>query len=291
VTAKCPIPAIPEDSDVLGSVPVTAHQAALEGQLRQLAGTVEKVRGLRAGLAQGQAPAAGELVRLLEPAAELCAAFDLPWPWGGERFELRGVRPLTYIGPLGSVKTRLARRLAEVLPGAAFLSLDRLADGGMAARARLLHGPASFELDPPDAAEVGRRRTAVLAGDYPCLVAEDGDGTVLGYAYASAYRTRPAYRFAVEDSVYVAPGAGRRGVGRALLPALLARLEAGGWRQVVAVIGDSGNLPSIGLHRACGFRHAGVLPAVDWKHGRWVDSVLMTRPLGPGADVPPPEGR
>ena len=155
----------------------------------------------------------------------------------------------------------------------------------------VLHGLASFELAPPDAAEVGRRRAAVLAGGYPYLVAEDGDGTVLGYAYASAYRTRPAYRFAVEDSIYVAPDAGRRGVGRALLPALLAQLETGGWRQVVAVIGDSANLPSIDLHRAFGFRHAGVLPAVGWKHGRWVDSVLMTRPLGPGADAPPPDGR
>jgi len=122
---------------------LAAHQAALKSQLRQLAGTVEKVRGLRAGLAQGQAPAAGELVRLLEPAAELCAAFDLPWSWGGERFELRGVRPLTYIiGPLGSGKTRLAQYLAETLPGAAFLGLDRLADGGMTARARLDADPA-----------------------------------------------------------------------------------------------------------------------------------------------------
>lgn len=117
---------------------LAVHQAALEGQLHQLAGTVEKLRGLRAGLAQGQAPVARELVRLLEPATELRAAFDLPWPWGGERFELRGVRPLTYIiGPLGSGKTRLARCLAEALPGAAFLDLDRLADGGMAARALL----------------------------------------------------------------------------------------------------------------------------------------------------------
>lgn len=153
------------------------------------------------------------------------------------------------------------------------------------------HGLASFELDPPDAAEMGRRRAAVLGGGYPYLVAQDAGGTVLGYAYASAYRTRPAYRFAVENSVYVAPDAGRRGVGRALLPELLARLEAGGWRQVVAVIGDSGNAASIGLHRACGFRPAGVLPAVGWKHGRWVDSVLMTRPLGAGADAPPPDGR
>ena len=117
---------------------LAAHQAALESQLCQLAGTVEKVRGLRTGLAQGQAPAAGELVRLLDPAAEPCAAFDLPWPWCGERFELRGVRPLTYIiGPLGSGKTRLARCLTEALPGAVFLGLDRLADGDMVARALL----------------------------------------------------------------------------------------------------------------------------------------------------------
>jgi len=97
---------------------LATHQTALEGQLRQLAGTVEKVRNLRAGLAQGQAPAAGELVRLLEPDTELRAAFDLPWPWGGERFELPGVRPLTYIiGPLGSGKTRLAQRLVPLHSG------------------------------------------------------------------------------------------------------------------------------------------------------------------------------
>ena len=122
---------------------LAAHQTALEGQLRQLADTVEKVRGLRTGLAQGQVPAAGELVRMLEPTAEPCAAFDLPWPWGGERFEVRGVRPLTYIiGPLGSGKTRLAQRLAETLPGAAFLGLERLVDGGMSAQARLNADPA-----------------------------------------------------------------------------------------------------------------------------------------------------
>ncbi len=137
---------------------LAAHQATLEGQLRQLAGTVEKVRGLRAGLAQGQAPAAGELVRLLEPAAELCAAFDLPWPWGGERFELRGVRPLTYIiGPLGSGKTRLAQHLAETLPGAAFLGLDRLADGGASARARL-------DADPALASRVDRTLAWLVEG-------------------------------------------------------------------------------------------------------------------------------
>jgi phosphinothricin acetyltransferase len=148
------------------------------------------------------------------------------------------------------------------------------------------HGLASFELSPPGAEEMARRREAVLGGGYPYLVAED-DGRILGYAYAGPYRTRPAYRFAVENSVYVAPAAGRAGVGRALLSALIGRCEAKGFRLMVAVIGDSGNAPSIGLHAACGFAHAGLLPGIGWKHGRWVDSVLMTRPLGAGATASP----
>lgn len=149
------------------------------------------------------------------------------------------------------------------------------------------HGLASFELTPPDTAEMARRRQAVLGGGHPHLIAADETGRVLGYAYASAYRTRPAYRFAVEDSIYIAPDAGRGGVGRALLTALIGRCEASGFRLMVAVIGDSGNAPSIGLHRALGFAHAGTLPAIGWKHGRWVDSVLMTRPLGLGGTAPP----
>jgi DNA-binding transcriptional MerR regulator len=117
---------------------LAAHQATLEVQVRRLASVVEKVRSLRADLAQGQVPTAGELARLAGPAAGLSIAFDLPWPWGGERFELHDVQPLNYItGPLGSGKTRLARRLAETLPDAAFLGLERLAEGGAAARTRL----------------------------------------------------------------------------------------------------------------------------------------------------------
>ncbi|MDB5372765.1 MAG: N-acetyltransferase family protein [Belnapia sp.] len=149
------------------------------------------------------------------------------------------------------------------------------------------HGRASFELEPPEVAEMARRREAILAGGYPYIVATDGAGRLLGYAYVSAYRARPAYRFAVENSIYVAPDAGRRGVGRLLLPALIARCEALGFRLMIAVIGDSANTPSIGLHAACGFTHCGVLPAVGWKHGQWVDTVLMTRPLGEGQTTAP----
>ncbi len=150
----------------------------------------------------------------------------------------------------------------------------------------VLHGLASFELEPPNEPEMTRRRAAVLAGGFPYLVAEKG-GAVVGYAYASAYRARPAYRFAVENSVYVAPDRQRAGIGRALLPAVIERCTAAGFRLMVAVIGDSANHGSIGLHAACGFSHAGLLPAIGWKHGRWVDSVLMTRPLGAGAQTAP----
>lgn len=151
-------------------------------------------------------------------------------------------------------------------------------------------GLASFEYDPPEPAEMARRRDAVLSGGYPYIVAADPSGAVLGYAYVSTYRPRAAYRFSVENSIYLAPEAKGRGVGRLLLIELISRCTKQGFRLIVAVIGDSGNQASIGLHAACGFKHAGMLPSVGWKHDRWVDSVLMTLPLGEGATTPPAAG-
>jgi phosphinothricin acetyltransferase len=152
------------------------------------------------------------------------------------------------------------------------------------------NGLASFELEPPSEAEMLRRFTDIVARDYPYLVAER-DGAIVGYAYASAYRARPAYRFTVENSVYVDPGVKRAGIGRTLLEALVAECERRGFRQMIAVIGDSANADSIGLHAACGFARIGTLPSIGWKFGRWVDSVLMQRALGAGAATSPPERR
>jgi len=148
------------------------------------------------------------------------------------------------------------------------------------------HGTASFELEPPDEAEMARRQRALLDGGYPYLVAET-DGAVTGYAYAGPYRTRPAYRFTVENSVYIAPQAQRRGIGRALLDRLIADCEARGYRLMIAVIGDSAQAPSIELHRAAGFKLVGAFEAVGYKFDRWLDSVLMQRPLGKGSSAPP----
>jgi L-amino acid N-acyltransferase YncA len=155
----------------------------------------------------------------------------------------------------------------------------------------VLHGNASFELIPPDATEVARRRDALLAAGFPHLVAEDATGRVVGYCSAGTYRPRPGYRFTVENSVYVAPDCQGQGIGRAMLPRLIDRCEQAGFRLMIAVIGDSANHASIRLHASCGFRHAGLLPAIGWKHERWLDSVLMVRPLGLGASEPPPPGR
>jgi len=147
-------------------------------------------------------------------------------------------------------------------------------------------GTASFELEPPDEPEMARRLRAILDNGYPYLIAE-ADSAVLGYAYAGPYRARPAYRWSVENSVYVAPEAQRRGVGRALLDALILETERRGFRQMIAIIGDSAQAPSLALHRAAGFRLVGTLEAVGFKHGRWLDTVLMQRPLGPGASQAP----
>jgi|SRR5579864_8611457 L-amino acid N-acyltransferase YncA len=145
---------------------------------------------------------------------------------------------------------------------------------------------ATFEIDPPSVAEIASRRAAVLSRELPYLVAEVG-GVVAAFAYASPYRPRPAYRFAVEDSVYVHPAHSRKGFGRLLLSALIESSEAAGARQMIAVIGDTANTASIGLHLAFGFRHVGVLEAVGFKFGRWVDTVLMQRPLGAGGGTQP----
>ncbi len=146
----------------------------------------------------------------------------------------------------------------------------------------VLTGTASFETEPPDTAEMARRRADVLARGLPYLVAEGPEGAVLGYAYAGPYRTRAAYGRTVENSIYVRADAARRGVGRKLLEALIAGCEAAGMRQMVAVVGDSANLASIRLHEEAGFRLVGTLRSVGRKHGRWLDSVLLQRPLGPG---------
>ncbi|MCA6123515.1 N-acetyltransferase [Bradyrhizobium sp. WSM 1704] len=140
-------------------------------------------------------------------------------------------------------------------------------------------GTATFELVPPDLAEMTRRYHALLDGGFPYLVAVL-DGRVAGYAYAGPYRPRPAYRFTVENSVYLDPAAHRRGIGLKLLQRLIAECEARGFRQMIAVIGDSANAGSIGLHRRCGFGMIGTHPNVGLKFGRWLDTVMMQRALG-----------
>jgi L-amino acid N-acyltransferase YncA len=153
-------------------------------------------------------------------------------------------------------------------------------------RHHVLHGVASFEEVPPELDEVERRRAEILAQSLPYFVAERS-GCVLGYCYGSRYRTRSAYRFTLEDSIYIDAAERGRGVGRALLSALIDRCCELGYRQMVAVIGSSDQWPSIRLHEALGFSQTGFLPAVGFKFGVWVDSVLMQRALGPGATSPP----
>jgi phosphinothricin acetyltransferase len=151
-------------------------------------------------------------------------------------------------------------------------------------RHHVLHGVASFDEKPPGLAEMARRRGEILARGLPYLVAEQSE-RVLGYCYASLYRTRSAYRFAVEDSIYIDGAEVGRGIGRALLSELIDRCTAQGYRQMVAVIGGSDQWPSIRLHAALGFARVGLLSAIGFKFGAWVDTVLMQRALGEGADT------
>lgn len=146
-------------------------------------------------------------------------------------------------------------------------------------------GTASFELEPPDETEMAERMKIVLDGKFPFLVAE-ADGIVGGYAYASLYRTRPAYRFTIEDSVYVASDMQRRGIGIALVRKLIEICTALGYRQMIAIIGDSNQVASIGVHKACGFIDAGNLRNIGWKFGRWLDTPMMQLALGEGAATP-----
>lgn len=148
------------------------------------------------------------------------------------------------------------------------------------------HGTGTFELEVPDEATMAQRRADVLAKGLPWLVAER-DGAVLGYAYANHFRPRRAYRFCLEDSIYLDEAARGQGVGRLLLAELLAQCEARGARQMLAVIGDSANAGSIGVHRACGFEDVGVFKAAGWKFGRWLDVVLLQKSLGEGDATEP----
>jgi phosphinothricin acetyltransferase len=152
----------------------------------------------------------------------------------------------------------------------------------------VLHGTGTFELDAPDEADMARRRDDVLSKGLPWLVAERG-GEVLGYAYANHFRPRRAYRFCLEDSIYLAPSAQGQGVGKLLLAELMAQCEARGARQMVAVIGDSSNGGSIGVHRALGFEQTGLIKSAGWKFDRWLDVVMMQRSLGLGDSSAPAE--
>lgn len=150
----------------------------------------------------------------------------------------------------------------------------------------VLTGTASFEIEPPSEAEMAGRFASLSDGGFPYLVAEQA-GSVLGFGYAGPYRPRPAYRHTVEDSVYLAADARGRGIGGALLRTLIAISEARGFRQMIAVIGDSGHQASIRLHKLAGFALVGTFRDVGYKHGRWLDSILMQRALGPGGETPP----
>lgn len=171
------------------------------------------------------------------------------------------------------------------------ISVRPVAEADLAAVAAIyghyvLHGTSTFETDPPDAAEMGRRRDALVEKGYPYLVAEH-EGAVLGYAYVSPYRPRPAYWNTVENSIYLRHDVGGMRVGTQLLAALIDACEARRYRQIIAMIGDSANLASLRLHLAQGFRRIGTLQSVGYKHGRWIDTVCLQRSLGEGDATPP----
>jgi len=150
----------------------------------------------------------------------------------------------------------------------------------------VLHGSGTFETEPPSLADMRARRAEVLARQLPYLVAADG-GRILGFAYCNWFKPRPAYRFSAEDSIYLTPDVHQRGLGRALLAELAAQAEAAGVRKLIAVIGDSANAGSIGVHRSVGFEQVGVLKSCGWKFERWLDVVLMEKTLGAGSSLPP----
>ena len=150
----------------------------------------------------------------------------------------------------------------------------------------VLNGTATFEIEPPGEAEMERRMKALFEGGFPYFVAERA-GTVLGYGYAGRYRERFAYRNTVEDSIYLVPDARGKGIGAALLTALVEECERLDFRQILAVIGDSANEPSIRVHRSAGFDLVGTFRDVGFKHGRWLDTVLMQKTLGTGGSLPP----
>lgn len=177
-------------------------------------------------------------------------------------------------------------------PGATRVSIRPSRPGDLPAIAAIYAeavrtGTGSFELEAPGLQDMAARRDAVLAQGLPWLVLTAGGEQVRGYAYAGPFRARPAYRFTLEDSIYLEPAARGRGWGRLLLAELLAQCQARGVRQMLAVIGDSANVGSVALHRSLGFAPAGTLAQVGWKFDRWLDVVLMQRALGPGADTPP----
>lgn len=150
----------------------------------------------------------------------------------------------------------------------------------------VLHGTGTFETEPPSEADMAARRADVLSKGLPYLVAEE-DGAVIGFAYGNWFKPRAAYRYSVEDSIYLAPGQQGKGLGRALLSEFLARCEAVGVRKVMAVIGDSANAGSVGLHRSLGFQNVGVVKSCGWKFGRWLDIVLMDKSIGLGDSTEP----